>query len=68
MRLTRRLQFLVVFLSMLGSVLAQSPVPFVNQQLVPGAAVPGGAAFTLTVNGTGFAFDAYDGAPQGSCR
>ncbi|HEV2177123.1 MAG TPA: FG-GAP-like repeat-containing protein [Terriglobia bacterium] len=29
-------------------------VPFVNQPLVPEAAVPGGAGFTLTVNGTGF--------------
>ena len=35
--------------------LAQSnPVPFVNQPLVPDSAVPGGKAFTLTVNGTGF--------------
>jgi len=31
-----------------------NPVPFVNQPLVPAAAVPGGPAFTLTVNGTGF--------------
>jgi len=34
--------------------LAQNPVPFVNQPLVPTSAVPGGAGFTLTVNGTGF--------------
>ncbi len=33
---------------------AQNPVPLIGQPLVPGAAVPGGPAFTLTVNGTGF--------------
>ncbi|HEX8816620.1 MAG TPA: FG-GAP-like repeat-containing protein [Terriglobales bacterium] len=38
-----------------ASLLAQSnPVPFVNLPLVPDATSPGGAAFTLTVNGTGF--------------
>ncbi len=31
------------------------PVPLINQPLVPAAALPGGAGFTLTVNGTGFA-------------
>ena len=35
--------------------LAQAnPVPFLNQPLVPDSAAPGGAGFTLTVNGTGF--------------
>lgn len=39
-----------------ASALAQThPVPLINQPLVPGAALPGGAGFTLTVNGTGFA-------------
>ncbi len=33
---------------------AQTPVPFVNQPLIPDATPPGGAQFTLTVNGTGF--------------
>jgi hypothetical protein len=33
---------------------AQNPVPFISQPLVPAAAAPGGAPFTLTVNGTGF--------------
>lgn len=43
----------VLFISTI--VLAQSnPVPFINQPLVPDAATPGGAGFTLTVNGTGF--------------
>ena len=31
-----------------------SPVPFVNQPLVPVSSVPGGPGFPLTVNGTGF--------------
>jgi hypothetical protein len=31
-----------------------NPVPLINQPLVPAVAVPGGAAFTLTVNGAGF--------------
>jgi len=35
--------------------LAQNPVPFINQSLVPDATAPGGEPFTLTVNGTGFA-------------
>src|ERR1035437_3200878 len=34
--------------------IAQNPVPFVDQPLVPDATAPGGPAFTLTVNGTGF--------------
>jgi hypothetical protein len=39
-----------------GGALAQAhPVPLINQPLAPAAALPGGAGFTLTVNGTGFA-------------
>jgi hypothetical protein len=34
--------------------IAQNPVPFVDQPLVPDATAPGGPAFTLTVNGAGF--------------
>src|SRR5271166_4755406 len=34
--------------------LAQNPVPFVNQPLVPDATSPGGPNFVLTVNGAGF--------------
>jgi hypothetical protein len=33
---------------------AASPVPLINQPLSPDAIAPGGAAFKLTVNGTGF--------------
>ena len=31
-----------------------NPIPFLSLPLVPDAAAPGGAGFTLTVNGTGF--------------
>src|SRR5439155_20127070 len=31
-----------------------NPVPLINQPLIPDAVAPGGAGFTLTVNGTGF--------------
>ena len=31
-----------------------NPVPLINQPLVPDAIAPGGAGFSLTVNGTGF--------------
>jgi hypothetical protein len=37
-----------------GASAAASGVPFLNQPLSPAAVVPGGAAFTLTVTGTGF--------------
>jgi hypothetical protein len=33
---------------------ASNPVPHVNNPLVPATVTPGGPAFTLTVNGTGF--------------
>jgi len=33
---------------------AQAPVPFISLPLMPDATAPGGAQFTLTVNGTGF--------------
>jgi len=31
-----------------------NPIPLINQPLVPASTAPGGNAFTLTVNGTGF--------------
>jgi hypothetical protein len=34
--------------------IAQNPVPFIDQPLVPDATAPGGPGFTLTVNGAGF--------------
>jgi hypothetical protein len=33
---------------------AVNPVPLINQPLIPGATLPGGTGFELTVNGTGF--------------
>ena len=46
---------------------AQNPVPYLNQPLVPASVAPGGAAFTLTVNGAGFANSAilnWNGSPR----
>jgi len=43
-----------------------SPLPLINEPLVPSATPPGGVGFTLTVNGTGFASNAtvnWNGAP-----
>src|SRR5450755_994265 len=50
---------LLVFIVSLSAILAiparaQNPVPSTSQPLIPDAAAPGGPAFTLTVNGTGF--------------
>ena len=61
-------QFIRCFLIFAGTLaLAQNPVPFVNQPLVPDAAVPGGQSFTLAVNGTGFVSGAvvnWNGSPR----
>ncbi len=47
---------LVVLASLVpAQLMAQNAIPQINQPLVPTATAPGGAAFTLTVNGTGFA-------------
>jgi hypothetical protein len=44
-----------LMLLLTAAALAQTnPVPLINNPLVPDAAAPGGATFTLTVNGTGF--------------
>jgi len=43
-----------------------NPIPFLNLPLLPDAAAPGGAGFTLTVNGTGFRSGAtvnFNGTP-----
>jgi hypothetical protein len=58
-RYVRKAAIVIVlgFVSIVGRstpLLAANPVPFINQPLVPAAAAPGGNAFTLTVNGTGF--------------
>jgi len=47
--------------------LADNPVPTINEPLVPHAAAPGGGAFTLIVNGTGFVSGAtvyWNGSPR----
>jgi uncharacterized protein (DUF2141 family) len=49
-----RLLFPLLLLAVITSVAQTNPVPLVNQPLVPTATAPGGAGFTLTVNGTGF--------------
>jgi dienelactone hydrolase len=50
-----RILLLILSLTMTGlAAAAQNPVPQIDQPLVPGAAAPGGKAFTLTVNGSGF--------------
>jgi len=44
-----------------------NPVPLINQPLVPDAVAPGGPAFTLTVNGTGFVSGSvvnWNGSPR----
>ncbi|MGA7930044.1 MAG: Ig-like domain repeat protein [Candidatus Sulfotelmatobacter sp.] len=45
---------LKVLIASAATAAAQNPVPFLDQPLVPDAAAPGGAGFTLTVNGAGF--------------
>lgn len=52
-----RLACAMFFLASLFSsvaVASNNPIPYVNARLVPDSASPGGAGFTLTVNGTGF--------------
>ena len=45
---------LVLFSGITSVAVAKNSVPLINQPLVPDTAKPGGAGFTLTVNGTGF--------------
>jgi hypothetical protein len=45
---------LTVLIVLAATAIAQNPVPFIDQPLVPDATAPGGAGFTLTVNGAGF--------------
>jgi hypothetical protein len=56
----------ILGLTILETVPPGNPVPFVNQPLLPDAVSPGGAGFTLTVDGTGFVSGAtvnFNGAP-----
>jgi len=54
LRLNLAMLLFVVCFSSVAAFAADNPIPYVNQPLLPTSAVPGGAAFTLTVNGTGF--------------
>src|SRR5271168_722005 len=61
------LAVLAVLTLLAGSAIAENPVPFTNQPLVPDATAPGGAKFTLTVNGTGFVAGSvvnWNGSPR----
>ncbi len=47
----------IIFCLLVASTLpvrAQNPVPLISEPLLPTVAIPGGAGFTLAVNGTGF--------------
>lgn len=46
--------FLALALTFGSIAIAQNPVALINQPLVPDTKAPGGAGFTLSVNGTGF--------------
>jgi FG-GAP-like repeat/Abnormal spindle-like microcephaly-assoc'd, ASPM-SPD-2-Hydin len=56
MKLLHLVRICVLFLGSLA--LAQTPIPLINQPLVPASVPPGSGAFTLTVNGTGFTSNA----------
>ncbi len=60
--------FTFLLSSICSPVAAQTnPVPFLNNPTVPAAAVPGGTAFTLAVNGAGFVSGAtilWNGSPR----
>ncbi len=59
---------MTILLAMCAGAAGQTnAVPFVNQPLIPASIAPGSKAFTLTVNGTGFASSAvvnWNGVPQ----
>lgn len=52
MRSARTFGVCIIFLSTWA--MAQNAIPTIEQPLVPTAAQPGGASFTLTINGAGF--------------
>jgi hypothetical protein len=58
---------LTVLTASAATAAAQNPVPFLDQPLVPDAAEPGGAGFTLEVNGAGFVATStvnWNGSPR----
>jgi hypothetical protein len=65
----RQLVGVLLFLSGTAAIAAAAlnPVPLINEPLVPDATKPGGAAFTLTVNGSGFVSGSavhWNGSPR----
>jgi hypothetical protein len=63
--------FLVAIASMLGAgksaAATPNPVPYIDAPIVPAAAAPGAAGFTLTVNGSGFVASSvvqWNGTPR----
>jgi uncharacterized membrane protein len=46
--------FVLMIASLTPAFAANNPVPYIQQRLVPTSVTPGGPAFTLTVNGSGF--------------
>src|ERR1700728_1919569 len=65
--LTLSIVALTVLIALAAPAIAQNPVPFIDQPLVPDAAAPGGAEFTLTVNGAGFVAGSvvnWNGSPR----
>jgi len=52
--LTLGVSMLMILIALAGPAVAQNPVPLLDQPLVPDTAAPGGAGFTLTVNGAWF--------------
>lgn len=54
--LTRKLSLMLLTFTLTSSsaFAANNPVPFLNQPLMPGGAVPGGPSFTLALSGAGF--------------
>ena len=63
----RKIHFVFVLALLVPFAFAANPVPFLSQPLVPASVAPGSAAFTLTVNGTGFVSASvvnWNGKPQ----
>jgi hypothetical protein len=61
------LAVVAVLAAFAGSAIAENPVPFIDQPLVPDATAPGGTGFTLTVNGAGFVSKSvvnWNGSPR----
>jgi uncharacterized membrane protein len=58
---------IVSFFNCSATLASVNPVPYIQQPLVPTAAAPGGAGFTLTINGSGFVASSiaqWNGSPR----